>query len=76
MFGDVRQYPQTIEEYVDKWITEKVVFVENNLITTVDVKFGVKKYYPVHPKGSSNRKWLEKSMKKDLEFLIEKYKQG
>jgi hypothetical protein len=76
MLGDVRLYPQTIEEYVDKWITEKVVFREDKLITTVDAKGGVLKYHPVHPKGSSNRKWLEESMKIDLEYLIEKYKQG
>jgi hypothetical protein len=76
MLGDVRPYPQTIEEYVDKWITEKVVFREDKLITTVDAKGGVLKFHPVHPKGSPNRKLFEDGMKRDLEFLIEKYKQG
>jgi hypothetical protein len=76
MLEDVNPYSQTIEEYVDRWITEKVIFREDNIITTVDIKGKVIKYHKVHTKDSPNRKWLEDSMKKDLENLIEKYKRG
>jgi LPS O-antigen subunit length determinant protein (WzzB/FepE family) len=76
MLEDVNPYSQTIEEYVNRWITEKVVFREEDIITTVGIRGKVKKYYKVHTKDSPNRKWLEDGMKRDLENLIEKYKQG
>jgi hypothetical protein len=76
MLEDVTSYSQNVEEYVEKWIVNKVVFCEDNLITTVDAKGKVIKFYPVHPKGSPNREYLERRMKEDLIHLIEKYKNG
>ena len=74
MLVDLTPYTQSIEEYIETWITTKVVFCENNIITTVDAKGKSIKYYPVHPKGSPNREYLERRMKEDLIHLIEKYK--
>lgn len=76
MIEDVIPYSQDIKEYVDRWIIEKVVFREDKIITYVNAKSTVIKYYPVHPKDSSNRRWLEESMTRDLENLIEMYKNG
>jgi hypothetical protein len=70
MLVDITPHPQSIEEYIDKWITSKVIFCENNIITTVDAKGRSIKYYPVHPQGSQSREWLEKRMKEDLIYLM------
>jgi hypothetical protein len=76
MLEDVTPYSQDIKEYVERWIIEKVVFREDEIITSVNAKGKIIKYHPVHPKGSSNRRWLEESMIRDLENLIEMYKNG
>jgi hypothetical protein len=76
MLEDVTSYSQSVEEYVEKWIVNKVVYDESKISTKVQSNGKVIKFYPVHPKGSPNREYLERRMKEDLIHLIEKYKNG
>jgi hypothetical protein len=76
MLEDVTPYPQSIEEFVENWLQEKVIYGENDIITKVQSNGKIVKYHPVHPKGSPNREYLERRMKEDLMYLIQKYKNG
>ncbi len=76
MLEDVTPYPQSIEEFVENWMINKVVYDESKIITKSNSKGMLVKYHTVHPKGSPNRKYLERKMKEDLIYLIEKYKNG
>jgi hypothetical protein len=76
MLVDVTPRPQNIEEFIETWMQEKVIYKENEITTKITSDGRVLKYHPVHPKGSSNRKYLERVMKEDLIYLIEKYKNG
>ena len=70
MLVDVYPYPHSIDEFVEKWMQEKIVYQPDKLITKVQSNKKVVTYHPVHPKESSNRKYLEDNMKKDLEYLL------
>jgi hypothetical protein len=76
MLEDVTPYPQSIEEFIQTWLQEKIRYDENGIITKVQTNGKIVKYHPVHPIGSPNRKYLERRMKEDLEYLISKYKDG
>jgi hypothetical protein len=76
MLEDVTAYPQNIEEFVENWIINEVVYDESKISTKVQSNGKVIKFYPVHPKGSPNREYLERRMKEDLMYLIQKYKNG
>lgn len=76
MLEDVTPYPQSIEEFVESWLQEKIRYDENGIITKVQSNGKIIKYHPVHPKNSPNRKYLERKMKEDLIYLIQKYKDG
>jgi hypothetical protein len=32
----------------------------------------IKQWYPVHPKGSSNRRWMEEKMMSDIKHILNK----
>jgi hypothetical protein len=76
MLEDVTPYPQSIEEFVETWMINKVVYDESKIIIKPNSKGMLVKYHTVHPKGSPNRKYLERKMKDELIHLIEKYKNG
>jgi hypothetical protein len=76
MLEDVTPYPQSIEEFVENWLIEKVRYDETSIITEVRHGGRIVKYHQVHPKGSPNRVYLERKMKEDLMYLIQKYKDG
>jgi hypothetical protein len=60
-----------VDEFVDQWLLEKVRFREEDVFERETSK----KWYPIYPKGSSTRSYLEERMKVGLARLfIEKTK--
>lgn len=55
-----------IEKFVNDWLLEKVAFKEEEVFETESRPGKTRKWYPVHPKGSSNRTYLEERMKAGL----------
>ena len=55
-----------IEEFVNDWLLEKIAFKEEEVFETELRPGKIRKWYPVHPKGSSNRPYLEEKMKAEL----------
>jgi hypothetical protein len=72
MLADVYPYPQTLEEFIEKWIQKEVVYNPDKIVTKLRKNGKEVKYHPVHPIGSPNRKYLEDCMKRDLNYLIQK----
>jgi hypothetical protein len=61
---------KSIDAFVNDWLQEKVVFKEENIFETELRSGKFRKWYPVHPKGSSNREYLEGRMKNSLAQLF------
>lgn len=59
-----------IEKFVDDWLFEKVAFKEENIFETEPRPGKIRRWYPVHPKGSSNRPYLEERMRASLISLF------
>jgi hypothetical protein len=59
-----------INEFIDDWLIEKVVFKEDRVFEKELRPGKTKKYYPVHPKGTSTRKYLEERMRNGIERLF------
>lgn len=59
-----------VDEFIDRWIIEKVAFKEEEVFQTETLSGKNKKWYPVHPKGSSNRPWMEERMRSSLNQLF------
>ena len=59
-----------VDEFVNDWLQEKVAFKEENIFESVTPSGKFKKWYAVHTKGSSNRKYLEGKMKDSLISLF------
>lgn len=74
MLEDVTPYPQNIEEFIQNWLQQRVVYKPDSIITETKNSGRVVQYHPVHPIGSPNREFLERRMREDLEYLIAKYK--
>ena len=74
MLEEIRIHPETLDEFVEMWLQQRVVYREDKITTKVLSNGKVVKYHPVHPIGSPNRVFFEKKMKEDLEYLITKYK--
>lgn len=55
-----------VDEFINNWIIEKVTFKEDRVFETELRSGKTKKWYPVHPKGSSNRPFLEEKMRAGL----------
>ena len=69
---ECRVYPQTWEEFIDKWIQSKVRFRPEEVYSEKGPRGEDRQYYPVHPKGSSNRPWMEENMMKHIQYLLSK----
>lgn len=61
---------RVIEKFVDDWLFEKVAFKEENIFETESRSGKIRRWYPVHPKGSSNRPYLEERMRSSLNQLF------
>jgi hypothetical protein len=72
MLVDTYPYPQTLEEFIEKWIQKEVVYNPDKIVTKLRRSGKEVKYHLVHPTGSPNRKYLEDCMKRDLSYLIQK----
>jgi len=59
-----------VDEFVNDWLQEKVAFKEENIFETEIRPGKFRKWYAVHPKGSSNRPYLEERMKNSLIALF------
>lgn len=59
-----------VDEFLDQWILEKVRFREEEVFETEPRPGKTRKWYPVHPKGSSNRPFLEEKMRSSLNQLF------
>jgi hypothetical protein len=44
--------------FIEAWIQNRVKFNQNEVYEEV-YDNSIKQWYPVHPKGSSNRRWME-----------------
>jgi hypothetical protein len=60
-----------VDEFIDMWVIEKVRYKEEDVFETEPRPGKVKKWYPVHPKGSSNRPWVEEKMRGSLIRLFQ-----
>jgi hypothetical protein len=59
-----------VDEFIDQWLIEKVSFKEEKVFETEPRPGKTIKWYPVHPKGSSNRPFLEEKMRASLIYLF------
>ena len=55
-----------IDEFISDWLFEKVRFKEESIFESEPRPGKIIKWYPVHPKGSSNRPYLEEKMRASL----------
>jgi hypothetical protein len=55
-----------VDEFISDWLLEKVIFKEENIFETEPRPGKFKKWYAVHPKGSSNRPFIEEKMRAGL----------
>ena len=55
-----------VDEFISDWLIERVIFKEEKIFETEPRPGMIKRWYPVHPKGSSNRPYLEEKMRAGL----------
>ena len=55
-----------VDEFIDQWLIEKVRFREEEVFETEPRPGLIRKWHPVHPKGSSNRPFIEEKMRAGL----------
>ena len=57
-----------MDEFVDEWLQQKVVFKESNIVElpVAGRPEKIRKWYLIHPKESSNRPFLEEKMRESL----------
>jgi hypothetical protein len=57
-----------MNEFIDEWLQQKVVFKESNIVELpiAGRPEKTKKWYLIHPKESSNRPFLEEKMRESL----------
>lgn len=59
-----------VDEFISDWLLEKVIFKEEKIFETEPRPGMIKRWYPVHPKGSSNRPYIEEKMRAGLIALF------
>jgi hypothetical protein len=59
-----------VDEFIDHWLIEKVRFREEEVFETEPRPGLIRKWHPVHPKGSSNRPYIEERMRAGLITLF------
>ena len=59
-----------VDEFISDWLIERVIFKEEKIFETEPRPGMIKRWYPVHPKGSSNRPYLEEKMRGSLIALF------
>jgi hypothetical protein len=69
---DVSSRPNNWEDFIEAWIQNRVKFNQNEVYEEVYDNSIVKQWYPVHPKGSSNRRWMEEKMMSDIKHILNK----
>jgi uncharacterized iron-regulated protein len=69
---DVSSRPNNWEDFIEAWIQNRVKFNQNEVYEEGDNS--IKQWYPVHPKGSSNRRWMEEKMMSDIKHILNKKK--
>lgn len=55
-----------VDEFIDTWLLEKFRFREEEVFETEPRPGLIKKWHPVHPKGSSTRQFIEEKMRAGL----------
>jgi hypothetical protein len=65
-----KELQKEVDEFISDWLFEKVAFKEENVFETESLPGKIRKWYAVHPKGSSNRPHLESKMKNSLIALF------
>jgi hypothetical protein len=55
-----------VDEFISDWLIERVAFKEENIFETEPRPGKFRKWYRVHPKGSSNRPFIEEKMRTGL----------
>lgn len=55
-----------VDEFISDWLIERVIFKEEKIFETEPRPGMIKRWYPVHPKGSSNRPYIEERMRASL----------
>ena len=63
-----------VDEFINDWLQEKVIFNEENIFETELQPGKIRRWYAVHPKDGSNRKYLEGKMKARLRDLLNQLK--
>jgi len=59
-----------VDEFISEWLIERVRYKEEDVFETEPRPGKIIKWYPVHPKGSSNRPYLEERMRGSLISLF------
>ena len=59
-----------VDEFISDWLIERVIFKEEKIFETEPRPGMIKRWYPVHPKGSSNRQFIEQKMRNGLIALF------
>jgi hypothetical protein len=65
-----KELQKEVDEFISDWLLEKVIFKEEKIFETEPRPGMIKKWYPVHPKGSSNRQFIEEKMRAGLIALF------
>ena len=65
-----KELSKEVDEFISDWLLEKVIFKEEKIFETEPRPGMIKRWYPVHPKGSSNRLFIEEKMRAGLIALF------
>jgi hypothetical protein len=64
------EFQKGIDEFIEEWLLEKIVFKNENVFE-LELRSGkTRKWYPVYPKGTSTREYLEGRMRNGIERLF------
>ena len=65
-------HPESWQKFIDAWIQERIRFNQEEVYQNSNSKGEMVDYYPIHPKGSPNRQFLEDRMMEDIQYLLKK----
>jgi hypothetical protein len=65
-----KELNKEVDEFISDWLIEKVIFKEEKIFETEPRPGVIKRWYPVYPKESSNRLYIEEKMRASLIALF------
>lgn len=64
------EFQKEVDNFIDDWLPEKILFKEDQVFENELQPGKTRRWYPVYPKGSSTRDYLEKRMRSSLYDIV------